>query len=97
MGGMGYHLPPGATVSLVSVEDKFKAYGQAMKRRLYTVRVEFPIVAPTGAAAARSAGAVPPPCAPAAMTPLGAAAGRTRGDGPGSLGPTARTSRTRSG
>ena len=97
MGGMGYHLPPGATVSLVSVEDKFKAYGQAMKRRLYTVRVEFPIVAPTGAAAARSAGAVPPPCAPAAMTPLGAAAGRTRGDGPGSLGPTAQTSRTRSG
>ena len=50
MGGTGYHLPPGATIILVSVNDRFRVNGQTIKRRLYTVRVAFDVGDPALAA-----------------------------------------------
>ena len=41
VGGYGYHLPPGAHVTLEDVQDKFKAYGKQVRRRLFTVSVAF--------------------------------------------------------
>ena len=41
VGGCGYHLPPGATITLVAIDDKFRAHSRAIRRRLYTVRVGF--------------------------------------------------------
>ncbi len=56
VGGEGYHLPPGATVELVDVKERFKAYGLQVRRRLFTVRV----LLDGGAAAARGAAAALP-------------------------------------
>ena len=60
VGGYGYHLPPGARITLEDVQDKFKAYGKQVRRRLFTVRVAF-------ATTAFSASDEPdePPAAPA--------------------------------
>ena len=34
VGGCGYHLPPCATVTLISIDDKFRAYGKNIRRRV---------------------------------------------------------------
>lgn len=41
VGGKGYHLPPGAAVTLLSMADRFRAHGQSINRKLYTVSVAF--------------------------------------------------------
>jgi len=48
VGGDGYHLPPGASIQLVSIADQFRVTTrqgpQVIKRRLYTVYVRFDTV-----------------------------------------------------
>ena len=34
VGGSGYHLPPCVTVTLVNIEDKFKAFNKTVRRRV---------------------------------------------------------------
>ena len=41
VGGNGYHLPPGASVTLVSISDSFRAHKKKVHRRLYTCHVAF--------------------------------------------------------
>jgi len=41
VGGTGFHLPAGAEITLVSIDDQFRSGGQAVQRKLYTVTVEF--------------------------------------------------------
>lgn len=65
VGGYGYHLPPGARITLEDVQDKFKAYGKQVRRRLFTVRVAFsttpyPASDEPPAAPAATPAAVPP-------------------------------------
>jgi len=42
VGGGGYHLPAGATVTLLSVADKFKSHGRQVRRKCYTFNVDYP-------------------------------------------------------
>ena len=78
VGGSGYHLPPGARLRLVSVQQRFKAYGTSVRRRLLTVTVEgfgdAPAAAAPAAAAAtasepQEAQAAAPSCALATLAP----------------------------
>jgi len=62
VGGYGYHLPPGARITLEDVQDKFKAYGKQVRRRLFTVRVAF---ATTAFSASGEPGEPPAAAAPA--------------------------------
>ncbi|KAL1495718.1 hypothetical protein AB1Y20_016581 [Prymnesium parvum] len=65
VGGGGFHLPAGAAIELVAVHDKFRVPSmqgvQWVKRRLYTVRVRFPLAPspPQGTAADGSAAGSP--------------------------------------
>lgn len=77
VGGSGYHLPPGARLRLVSVQQRFKAYGTSVRRRLFTVTIEGFDEAPAEAAAAAAAASEPreaqaagPSCALATPAPM---------------------------
>jgi len=64
VGGGGYHLPAGAYIELVSVDEKFRVITrqglQLIKRRLYTVHVRFSIQVDDRSAVGRAL----PPCPP---------------------------------
>jgi len=82
VGGDGYHLPPGARLRLHSVQQRFKAYGTSVRRRLFTVTVEgfgaapaatTAVGKPRGEQAAGSSSALAPPAlAPSLGRPLAA-------------------------
>jgi hypothetical protein len=91
LGGMGYHLPPGATIVLVSIQDKFRGAGNLIKRRLYTVRFGFDLDDPAILRGdASSATVLPPSCqavADACQCAAASAAGGTSGGGNGAHAP----------
>ena len=91
MGGMGYHLPPGATIVLVSIQDKFRGAGNLIKRRLFTVRFGFDIDDPAILRGDASSATVLPPSfqavADACQCAAASAAGGTSGGGNGAHAP----------
>jgi hypothetical protein len=75
VGGSGYHLPPGATVTLVGIAERFRAHNRPVRRRCYTVHVAFDVSDPAiqhGDAAAATC--LPPSAETDAATAAGVAA-----------------------